>query len=181
MSVVSRDGNRRKSLEKVVTPKGMVNGGRSSLGTSGRPTLPLRSPDGRGAHQDALASPTAKNASSAETLTVIARFREPKVNTKNVPSPYVFMDEKMVKVNFDEYESKVYQFDTVFPPSTQQPELFQAVEGTIDSVLKGFNATILACKFSVVLCLLLLCTLLTYAQNCDCVTMYILVVSSRFS
>jgi len=143
--------NRRISLDKDASQRGAK-------------TAPLRTPDSRAASRvgpqlDAgssasaggtstlLGSPSAKSTSAAETLTVIARFRAPKANAKNVPSPYVFMDKKVVKVNFDAYESKTYQFDTVFPPTTQQPELFEAVESTIDAVMKGFNATILACKW----------------------------------
>jgi hypothetical protein len=146
--MASKDGNRRKSMDKAPAQKPVA----------GKSVAPLRSPDSSrpsagasslstdwDADASSLASPLAKNTPAAETLTVIARFREPKANAKPVPSPYVFMDQKVVKVNFDAYESKTYQFDTVFPPTTQQHELFEAVEGTIDAVMNGFNATILAC------------------------------------
>ena len=116
-----------------------ISGKRSSLGRAS-----IGSP---GQHKRSLgtgSSSASGGATASETLTVLCRFRAPKANAPNTASPYLYPDPKVVKVNLDAYDSKLYQFDAVFPPTTQQPELFDAVEGTIDAVMGGFNATILA-------------------------------------
>ena len=86
----------------------------------------------------------------SETLTVICRFRSFRTTTciPGKQSPYVFVDPQALQVNLDAFDQRMYTFDRVFDTGTCQADIFRMVENVVDSVMNGFNGTILACKYT---------------------------------
>lgn len=94
--------------------------------------------------------PQGGNEPEADTLQVLCRFRPPKKSTSGqAPKPNYWIDDdgKTAHVGPDEYTSRAFTFDTVLGSDSTQDQVFAGVENVVDSVLGGFNGTILACKF----------------------------------
>lgn len=95
-------------------------------------------------------SSSKSNNSTAETLTVVCRFRPPKSGAKGNTDLYAFPDAnttgQSVKVMLDQFDHRMYTFDRVFGSDSRQEDIFKKVENVVDSIVDGFNGTILACK-----------------------------------
>ena len=85
--------------------------------------------------------------STAENIRVITRFRPPSAREKALEErsapPRFNPDGRSVWVGPDEQAGN-YAMDAVLSPSATQQDVYAQVSGIVDSVLKGYNGTILA-------------------------------------
>eukprot|EP00960_Hanusia_phi_P054483 762672-Hanusia_phi.AAC.2 len=83
----------------------------------------------------------------AERCRVLVRFR-PLPDSNHSESPFMIRDDARVSVAPKDCctsDQSTYQFDRIFSPDATQEEVFQVVmKDSVDSVLNGFNATVLA-------------------------------------
>ena len=99
--------------------------------------------------------------SESTNIRVICRFRPDKivdgkkydgkeasksVQTKSTESFQIDEENNRVLL-LDTFEKKSYNFDKLFGTNSTQLEVFQEVKKTVESIMFGFNGTILACMF----------------------------------
>ncbi len=82
----------------------------------------------------------------SDSIRVICRFRPPYENQENVSSIVCNPENNSVEAGEYYMDKKVFTFDKIFWIDSKQNDLFEEAGNVIDSVLNGFNGTILACK-----------------------------------
>lgn len=92
---------------------------------------------------------------SNDAIKVICRFRPPKANRRESMRIEPLNGDKVESYNLDEErgdvefcsdltENKSFKFDKVFGVGTEQFQVFDEVKGVVDSVMAGFNGTVMA-------------------------------------
>ena len=89
-----------------------------------------------------------RKAPSEDTIKVICRFRplrkNPKKDGEGVDSFRLHTETGSVEHTPDGFDGKMYNFDQVFGSDSKQSDIFSVVSGVLDSVMSGFNGTIMA-------------------------------------
>lgn len=91
-------------------------------------------------------------APQSDTIKVICRFRPPKqiemeqYGQSNRVENFVLDEDRSSVEAISDVDRRTYTFDKLFGINTVQEQIFTEIEGTVESIMSGFNGTVLACK-----------------------------------
>jgi kinesin family protein 5 len=93
----------------------------------------------------ASAEPKRPAAAGSDAIKVICRFRpQRKSQVDGVVECFKLYDTGAVEFAPDIYDSKIFNFDKVFGADCTQMDIYTEVKSVVDSVMSGFNGTIMA-------------------------------------